>query len=288
MYNLRYHLASLVAVFIALAIGLMLGSLAAERGYLDTQQSALIEGLQADFDELRATNDQLRSDFERDHGFAVQISDAFSAGVLEGKTILVIGSEGRSDGLTAVNSAIIGAGGRVVTALLSEPGLGLGDATLQATMAALEETSTPLAERELTGEILRALAAELTTPGVAGTSYLDALMEADVLSMEDWNATDGVDGVVIVASFEEAADPVLLRLGARLLDRDIPAVGVEVSWRDEGIVPAALEAGLSAVDHVDMPQGSLSVVMILAGRADGHYGVREGASGLIPPLGEGP
>ena len=35
MYNLRYHIASLVAVFLALAVGLLLGTVVVERGELD-------------------------------------------------------------------------------------------------------------------------------------------------------------------------------------------------------------------------------------------------------------
>ena len=38
MYNIRYHIASLVAVFLALALGLVLGGLVVRQGGFDKQQ----------------------------------------------------------------------------------------------------------------------------------------------------------------------------------------------------------------------------------------------------------
>ena len=43
MYNIRYHIASLVAVFLALALGLVLGGLVVQQGTFSKQQKALVE-----------------------------------------------------------------------------------------------------------------------------------------------------------------------------------------------------------------------------------------------------
>ena len=73
MYNLRYHIASLVAVFLALAIGLILGTVVGERGTLDKQQTTLVTSLQKDFTLLRTENADLKRERDRDHAFATDV-----------------------------------------------------------------------------------------------------------------------------------------------------------------------------------------------------------------------
>ena len=60
MYNLRYHIASLVAVFLALSVGLLLGTVVAERGMITDQTGALVADLQARFDEIQARTPNCR------------------------------------------------------------------------------------------------------------------------------------------------------------------------------------------------------------------------------------
>ena len=61
MYNLRYHIASLVAVFLALAIGIVLGGLVVRQGVFDTQQRALVSSLQSEFNSIKKQNTALKS-----------------------------------------------------------------------------------------------------------------------------------------------------------------------------------------------------------------------------------
>ena len=48
MYNVRYHIASLVSVFLALALGLVLGGLIVDKTPA-TSQSSLVTGLKQEF-----------------------------------------------------------------------------------------------------------------------------------------------------------------------------------------------------------------------------------------------
>ena len=43
MFDLRYHVASLAAVFLALVIGILVGVGIADRGYVDKAQRGLLE-----------------------------------------------------------------------------------------------------------------------------------------------------------------------------------------------------------------------------------------------------
>ena len=70
MYNIRYHIASLVAVFLALALGLVLGGLVVRQGGFDQQQSAIVSGLQKDFTKLKRQNTTLKSDLAFEKAYA--------------------------------------------------------------------------------------------------------------------------------------------------------------------------------------------------------------------------
>src|SRR5574340_14803 len=98
MYNLRYHIASLVAVFLALSVGLILGTVVAERGMITDQATALVSDLQQRFDEISAENEQLQAGMERDRAFAEEVVPTLTAGNLQGRNVFIfVGPDGAAD-----------------------------------------------------------------------------------------------------------------------------------------------------------------------------------------------
>jgi len=92
MYNLRYHLASLISVFFALAIGLLLGGLVADRAPENVHE-ALLEGIERDINQVREDNAQLRAENSTISDFADVLLEDFTRDKLEGRTILVLGDD---------------------------------------------------------------------------------------------------------------------------------------------------------------------------------------------------
>jgi hypothetical protein len=283
VYNLRYHLVSLVAVFIALTLGLFLGSMVAERGYLDEQQSGLVEGLQKDFDELRSANDELRIAFERDRAFVNELSQLALGDALAGRRVVVLANEGRSDGLAAVTGAVEAAGGTVVTAMASERGMGLEDTDVRARLQSVVSTESVEEAGTLDDAIATALAAEWMDP--FGEEPVTAvLVEEGLLDMSGHDPEASVDGMVVLASWDGEADTFACTVGGEMRDAGGTAVGVETTGVETGVTEACSALGLSAVDAVDLPQGTVSVVWVLADRAEGYFGVGDGASSLFPQI----
>jgi hypothetical protein len=64
----------------------------------------------------------------------------------------------------------------------------------------------------------------------------------------------------------------------------IPTVGVEVSAQESTGVSLYRESGLSSVDNVDTLPGRLVLALLLGGARPGHYGVKESADAILPPL----
>lgn len=279
MYNLRYHIASLVAVFLALSIGLLLGSVVVERGILDRQRVSIVQGLQEQFESLGAENRELSAELALRDDFAQSLVKSAFKDTLEDKTVLVLTSVGRADGLGAVGDAITQAGGASVTFVLAQSSFGLAD---PAVAEVASQTVGPVEPDALLPAVADALAAEWASPAES-RPLTAALVEAGVLRIEDdAGSSVGVDGVVTLAYFSDAPDDGALALASALAALGQPAVGAETQMKATGVALAASEAGLSAVDHVTTPEGEFSLIWILSSQAQGYFGYGDGAQSPWP------
>ncbi|MCL4554487.1 MAG: copper transporter [Actinobacteria bacterium] len=277
MYNLRYHVASLVAVFLALTVGLLLGTVVAERGVLDRQREALVAGLQKDFAALSEANSRLSQDNDAHAEFIDSALPTLVGGRLDGATVAILIAEGQNeDAYSATVDAVLEAGGQPLRVAISEPGFSLDETqTLEAVATLFPPTTT-----DLRASVITSLAAELSTTGPRPVS--DALRELGVLGGEVLPDDVGVRGLAVMASWEDGPDALAVELGVQLAARGVAVLGVEGTTARAGLVLAAVEGGLSAVDHVDTPQGAYSVVMVLAQQAQGHFGLLDEADGRFP------
>lgn len=285
MYNLRYHIASLVSVFLALAVGLVLGTVVVERGLLDAQKRTLVEGLQGEFTRLSEENSSLRDDAETSRSLLKQTVDYVVAGELDGRTIAIVGTTGRTDAAAAVQAAVKAAGGTPVVVSLRKPGAGLEDGEVTKTvLPALEritgEASGSTSTAGLESRVATAVAAEWAGGGVMPlTRALDSAGALDASTLE---AGLRVSGIVVVASSEETADPFAVSLALAAAGKGVPVLGAEVTGQETKAVDALVGVGLSGVDHADRPEGVLSIIWVLARDVTGYFGVDEGASAHFP------
>src|SRR5450756_1491876 len=86
---MRYHVISLVAVFLALAIGILLGTTLVERGLINEQKKE-IKSLRKTFDEIKDNNNALHSELETFKVFAEQAKPYFLANRLIGKSFMAV------------------------------------------------------------------------------------------------------------------------------------------------------------------------------------------------------
>ena len=284
MYNLRYHIASLVAVFFALAVGLLLGTVVAERGMLDDQGVALVQGLQTRFDEISAKNEELEACLERDRAFATYVVGPLTAEKLSGMNIAIISPPDGADTIEAASVAVEQAGGTAITVTLGTPALGLEQSEPEALAGLLQLQGPEIASpgEDLVDQVADVLAAEWREGDARPLTEL--LVTNGLMAVESAPGTVTIDAVVVVGGEDGTCDPVARALARRFVDNEARAVGVELSLKQDGVAATCSGDGLPAVDHLAMPQGRYSFIAILAGLADGYYGTGEDVDGFYPPM----
>src|SRR5918996_1975961 len=112
-YSARYHAASLAAVFLALAVGILIGIGFGSDVVTGTAED-LERSLGADLDEANEEIAALESELARSDEFAQRVFPTLVGGELAGATVGVIGLGGIDEEVGAsVRDAVEAAGGRV-------------------------------------------------------------------------------------------------------------------------------------------------------------------------------
>jgi hypothetical protein len=298
VFGLRYHVASLAAVFLALAVGILLG--VALSGKISEADEALernqIQDLEQD---LQAANERADSAARRGESAQELLEEAYPAlmeGRLEetGVAVVFLGPVDptvRADVERALSDAGSGIPVRVVA--LETP---LDVADLQSTLEGDEVLAAYAEDGGDFGELGEGLGSELAEGGE--TPLWEALRE-DLVVEQDGSETPEVEGAVVVATWtpEATADGAEMDESSRstqtLLDgvvqglagSGLPVVGVATTGQSRALTELYREQGISSVDNVDEPEGRLALALLLAQAQAGHYGVKETAEdGVVPPF----
>ncbi len=280
MYNLRYHIASLVALFLALALGLVLGGLVVERGAISRQQANLVKNLQEEFAALRAENQALARDGKLADDLAGALTDRWAQGRLDGKTIVVLTNAGRASGVEQTRDVVESAGGAVASVIVLKPGFGLDDEAVRSAV----ETLIAAPNDELLDSVCASLAAEWAGPG-PDRPVTEALTEAGVLRLDGMKPGVSAAGLVDLAMEERKPEEAAVCVAVWFKTYG-PAVCAQMSGEETGIAAAGDEAGVAAIDTLGTTLGRYTLVALLTGAKSGYYGTGQGAVSAFPDVPE--
>jgi Copper transport outer membrane protein, MctB len=288
MFDLRYHVASLAAVFLALVIGILVGVGISDRGYVDRAQQGLLEQriakLENDLRTERRRADDLAAQQRATQAFVTDTYPELMANRLRGKRIALV---------------FLGPVDASVRATLDQA---LADANARG-WARLRALKLPLDVRQIDGTLAadaalkryvgdarlpalgRALGQELATGGEAP---LWTALAAQIVEERAGTENGRAAGIVVVRTAGKQYDGTasFLRGFYRgLIAAPVPVVGVETADASDSAVPAFRRNGISSVDDVDQPIGRFALALLLSGAKAGHYGVKPTANdGILPPL----
>jgi hypothetical protein len=287
MFDLRYHVASLAAVFFALVIGILVGVALASHGLGDSERDRLQENLrraEARGDTLQADVEALRETGDADRVFVERTYPLVMADRLRGKkvAVLYVGSVD-DDVRSAVRRALsdAGAGTPLRVSAIDVP---INDAAVTKRLANRPFLASYAGRAQLE-DLGHALGQEFT----AGkeTPLWNALQNL-IVEQTDGPPAPEADAVVVVRTAEAQTGPTALFLKglySGIRDVGVPAVGVELSEGNGSAIAAFQRARLSTVDNVDMPMGKLALVILLSEPSiTGHFGTKTSTArdGLLP------
>ncbi|MEA2141689.1 MAG: hypothetical protein QOI64_119 [Solirubrobacteraceae bacterium] len=283
MFDFRYHALTLVAVFVALVIGLLLGVAIGDQGLVSGAEQDLRQSLRGDVTKARAEAQALRDELAVHREYEEQTFVPLVAGHLDNRRIALIFVGARDDRVfRGVRDAVVAGGGELSFVTTLRAPLELDALARLAVGTRYEDIAQ---EPELLGDLGERIGEQIIQGG-----RLIGTLRPELLSSSNGELT-AVEGVVIARS--PAADRLEgaaaqhaksfvdgLTRGLRLARA--PAVGVEQRATDPSQVRWYVEHELASVDNVDQVAGMASLVFALAGEADGHYGVKSTADALLP------
>ncbi len=132
MYNLRYHLVTICSIFLALAIGLLLGAAIAGSDLVRDTSQGLVDSLLEEFNDITQENNELTKQIEVERPLTQQLLGYWQDGQLVDRTVVVLSGDSASDTeLSQQTSQMISdSGGVPVTITVKVPEFGLTDATI--------------------------------------------------------------------------------------------------------------------------------------------------------------
>ena len=287
MFDLRYHVASLTAVFVALVIGILVGVGLSGKGFVNDAERAILTRQIAD---LQQKGDAAQQSLESASRVEQALSDfagraypAVVPGRLRGQRVAVLFVGPIDRGVSfAVDKAVRDAGGTVVRT--RSIGVPVNTKAVQDVLRR-QPALSQLGGSDQLANLGRSLARELAAGGK--TPLWDALGRIIVQEREG-PAAIPADAVVVIRSAGPQRGPTkafLAGVYTGLARSGAPAVGTEASSAGASAIPAFSLAGLSTVDSVDTPAGRLGLVLLLAGGEPGSYGIEETArDGVLPPI----
>lgn len=298
--SLRYHVVSIAAVLLALALGVVLGASALSGrvlGALTSDRDQLAGQVVA----LRGERDAADARLRATEGLVAAGGPSTVAGVLPGRGVAVLAAPDADPAdVDAVAGLVESAGGWVTGRLaLTDAALAPDQAeALRALVPRLlpagAQLPTTTDTGALTGSLLGSLlvtrpgGAEEQATGPEATTALRALADGGFLRVPD--ALDPAPAELALVVTGGRADPPRDATLSRLVgEMDRVGAGAVVAGRTgSGAVSAvradpALRSGLSTVDALEGPASRVATVLALREQADGRAGTYGPQAGTFTP-----
>ncbi|WP_405095537.1 copper transporter [Micromonospora sp. NBC_01412] len=309
MINFRYHVVSLTAVFLALAIGLVVGTAALNGPVADSLKDRVNE-LSKDNQQRRQMVNSMQKELETEQQFAAEIAPIVLSGKLAGRRVLVLDLPSGREHTDGVLKMLRTAGATVT-----------GRVDLQDKFINPDNNSNLM---ELAVTAARPSAPASGLPGNGhGVETSSALLASVLLDRAGGTPVTEADRLAVLASYTKAgylttdekvtgpAEAVVLVSGQPYVDKDSAkkdesVVKVAEQFDRAGAIVVAgtgsaggnvvsvvrndpvLSQSISTVDDANTMQGqlvtSLALVQQVVEKKAGQYGVGDNVTAILPRL----
>ncbi|HEY3725148.1 MAG TPA: copper transporter [Acidimicrobiia bacterium] len=307
MINFRFHIASLIAVFLALAVGVVMGSTVIDRAIVDGLRDR-INTAEKNSNQVRSDNAKLKTQIDQLNNYSDQTAQWAVEAQLTDQPVAIVAERGVDEDTVKAQAALLREAGGVVSGILwLENPWNLGGDGKSADALRTALASNTRADRALRAEAITALSKRLTQgAAVAGQpDVLDSLAKAGFVTLEGLGSGDvsaltypGAGARALVVGGPESsitASGFTLELTRALAtSRALTAVGeIDPDATNRGVWLAPirnddqLKRQVSTIDDVDVVQGRVASTLALAVLARGvvgAYGTGAGAQSTVPAI----
>ncbi len=308
MINFRYHVVSLTAVFLALAIGLVVGT-AALNSPLSDALSNQVNSLAKQNQGYRQQITQLETEAGKNEEFTREAAPIMLAGKLTGRNVLVVSMPQTGDQVSQVVAMLKLAGARIT-----------GQVEIEDTFTDPDRNDNLL--DVATGAMQTQTGISLPPPNSNGVEVSSFLLATVLLAHDPSRSPSANAEPTVMMAYKEGnfvvptgdlttpAEAVVLVTGAPYTDRNadtknanVVTIAEQFSKQAPIVVAASGAAGagnvisavrgdpalsktIATVDNVSTPNGQVAVPLAMAEflttSKPGHYGVGGGAASLLP------
>jgi len=281
LFTFRYHAISLIAVFLALGIGVLLGVSIGEEGVVSGARKDLENSLRGDLSSSRGRVSDLRAELGIRDQFERQAYPGLVADLLPGFRIGVVAMGDLPSGYSEqIRDSVEPAGAEIAS-------ISVIRAPLQLDKLAEELRRTSFAKLDRDSDTLSKFAERIGKQLGNGGALVDRV-KGDLFSSSrgEYRGLDGIvwvrdrDGLKGEDKQNQDRFETALLSGMRSTDAEI--VGVETRDTDPSQIPFMTRQRLPSVDDLDLVAGRTALVYVLLGAA-GQFGVKDTAAKLLPP-----
>jgi Copper transport outer membrane protein, MctB len=308
--SFRFHLVSLVAVFMALGLGILAGTTVINRGIVANLERQT-EDFRIQADQLRADVDRLSAELDTWTAYGEATMDFVLSGRLEGRDLVVVTQDGTDDAsidgvLRALRRAIGDDEQGIVGPFSVTTRMALASEADRAELAAILGADPASDAQTLQAEAASQLAQRLAF-GAEGDDTLEELLAARFLvdegpeiSEADLSTVGGTGQSVVVLAGGPAdsslrPESFLVPLVSDLAQDGTSVVAGEPVNGQEEEPPfvttlrtdGEVATRIATQDNVDQLPGQVGIVLALEDLlrgVPGHYGVKDGADAVIPEV----
>ncbi|WP_157930396.1 copper transporter [Glycomyces xiaoerkulensis] len=307
MINFRYHLVSLTAVFLALTVGLILGTAALNGPAIDALE-ATTQNLRDSNAAYRAEITELEEELNDDQSFASEIAPSYLAGELAERQVLIVSMPGVDSAAADSVEQMLGYADAEVAGRISVLDDFLDPANTDQLADLVDGVTPDTIEAPVTYDGVAAMSAVLAAVATGSfegepveiesgdiTTVTTGLEELGMLTVES-EPTGEADGIVLVGaaaatdSEAEARNAGVVAVTTAFAANEASVYAATSSVGDDNPVGTLREEDrevtVATVDNAGSPQGQIAAVaalseLIATGRAH-HLGTGEGAEGRLP------
>ena len=290
MIDLRYHIATIVALFLALAAGILIGSTIVGDDLLVEQQKKSIDRLEEQFLSLRE-QEKLLSEaniFQTDmlakyENYTQAMLPVLVKDRLKGMNVAVVVSGGSDIPAGMLNSLTI-AGANIVSKTVVLEEATLKNADLRSELIEYYQLDPASDANTLRYQVATSVAAVINNQ--ADDTVAAFLQDKGLVKLSGTNdipiqavilvgGTDNLN-MFLASSFDQG-------LITHCLEKSLKIFGVETSQTSFSYMEQYQENNISTVDNIDLSLGQIALVYALEGEP-GHYGIKPTAKRFMPSV----